>query len=168
MIDILLPFISNEQIDEISRLIQRQFLEYQRLANTSAFQRLFREEYQAHERQHSISWALKSAFPSDSIIAGLRVSCMRDGGGYRRPELRNANIIIHILSDKTKLQSKYLREKYALNENGFELPPVYCYFRVSAQDSFLKSLVLCVPDSDGEIIAEETLYERPRIEEVGA
>ncbi len=168
MIKELSSFITNEQIDIISNLIQERVRMYRNFTNKQEYQSMFLEEYKPHEKNHSVSWAIKGIFPSGKDVAGFQVKRIKDKGGHTRPELSNGKIIMHILSDKTDFNAKYLQEKYSLNSNGFDKPPIYCYIRFEVQNKWLQSLVLNVPDKNGKVIASETLFTKPDIKEVSA
>lgn len=165
----LKPYITDEQINEISSMIQGQFRDFCLDKKTKTHQKLYLEEYAPHKSTGSLTWALQSSFPSDKMAAGLQVKVCDCGGGHVRPELFNDKIIIHVVSNTADFKAKNLQENYyALNANGFGVAPVYCYLRYAALKNDRLSLHLCLPDKDGKVVASELLFETPEIKVLGA
>lgn len=69
MIRLLQNHITDAQVKGILDSIMRQYQKYLRLTNSKDFNDIFAEEYAPHKKQHSVSWAISSAFPSNSVIA---------------------------------------------------------------------------------------------------
>ena len=97
MIEFLRKHISDNEIREILKRIVDQYSKYKCLTNAPEFQNLFSEEYAPHKKQHGISWAISSAFPSGIMVANrLAVRRLKYGRGHTRPELFAQNIKLHI------------------------------------------------------------------------
>jgi len=163
MIKQLSNFVTNEQIEIIANRIREQFYKYRKLMNTTSIQELFPDEYAPHKKAHSFSWAVTGAFRSGTDIAGFHVHLLKYGRGHRRPELKNENIIFHILSNSTNFQAKYLKPYYKMNENRLSNQQVYGYFLFNIENDWLDSLELCVPDTNGTVFASEILFKIPHI-----
>lgn len=169
MIELLRDHISNEEIQEILRIITCQYGNYKRLINSPEFQDLFAEEYAPHKKQHGISWAISSAFPSNSRIANrLTVHRLEYGRGHTRPELFAQNIKLHILNKSTDFDASYLKECYALNSNGFTGIQLYCFIQFNIQHNQLVEVALCLPNENGRIVAKEILIDKPALMEIAA
>lgn len=163
MIQQLEGHITQEQIDTIVEIIIEQYKRYQRLVNSSQFLEIFAEEYAPHKRQHSISWAISSAFPSGTIIGDdLQVELLKYGRGHTRPILVNEQVELHILNRTTHFNASYLLERYSYNANGFLNDKLYCFIRFDVENRQLTNLTLCLPYENGVLI-EETLLDHPTI-----
>jgi len=169
LIEFLRNHISNEEIQEILKIITHQYGNYRRLTNLPEFQNLFAEEYAPHKKQHGISWAISSAFPSNSKIANrLTVRRLEYGRGHTRPELFAHNIKLHILNKSTDFDANYLKECYALNGNGFTGGQLYCFIQFSVQHNQLIEVALCLPNENGRIVAKEILIDKPALMKIAA
>lgn len=164
MIKQLIGHIAQEQVDAIVGTIISQYRRYLLLINSSTFSSIFSEEYKPHKRQHSVSWAISSAFPSNrSPIEGLGTNRLTYGKGHTRPELSNSAVAIHILNKTTHFQADYLKQYYQMNANGFTNSQLYCYFRFEVEKNHLTKIALCLPNEDGTIFEEETLLNEKAI-----
>lgn len=169
MIELLENHISNKEIQEILGIITRQYGNYRRLINLPEFQNLFAEEYAPHKKQHGISWAISSAFPSNSRIANrLTVRRLKYGRGHTRPELSARDIKLHILNESTDFNASYLKECYALNGNGFTGIQLYCFIQFSVHHNRLIEVALCLPNENGSIIAKEILINKSTLMRIAA
>lgn len=156
--------ISNHNIESIKNVIKAQYQKYLTLVNSPQFKQLFLEEYAPHKKQHSVSWAISSGFPSGSVVDGvLQVGCLRYGKGHTRPELKNERIVLHVLNKTTHFDADYLKDYYAMNDNGFQNEQLYCFVKFSVNNRRLQSVELCLPDKDGNIIEKETLIGLPEL-----
>lgn len=163
MIQQLEGHITENQINEIVRIIIDQYKKYCRLINCAQFLDIFSEEYAPHKENHSISWAISSAFPSESIVAeNLQVKRLKYGRGHTRPALVNEHIELHILNYTVNRDSKYLKERYAYNKNNFLNNKLYCFIMFKVENKQLVNLTLCLPDENG-IPIEETLLDKSAI-----
>lgn len=103
--------IKEQQINEIVHRIIVQYQKYLRFTKSKEYKDLFLEEYEPHEKQHSVSWAISSAFPSGNTICGdLSVSRLKYEGGHTRPLLSNDKIELHILNKSTDFNANYLKK----------------------------------------------------------
>lgn len=102
MIEQLDGHITEWQIESVVEIIRNQYQEYLNLTGSPAFTRIFAEEYAPHKRQHGVSWAISSAFPSGTMVANsLQVERLLYGKGHTRPILKNDTIELHILNKTT-------------------------------------------------------------------
>ena len=164
MIAKLQGHLTQNTIDTIVNMIKIQYREYLLFTNTERFVSVFSNEYAPHKRQHSVSWAISSAFPSGSKIDDtLNVECLTYGKGHKRPMLRNKDIIIHILNKTTHFDAKYLKEFYLNNVNNFMGEVLYCYFKFSVSHNRLMQVSLCLPDENGIVVNEEVLLDEQSI-----
>ena len=169
MIEFLRNHISDSEIREILKSIVNQYSKYKHLTNAPEFRNLFSEEYAPHKKQHGISWAISSAFPSGSIVANrLVVRKLKYGRGHTRPELFTQNIKRHILNKSTDFDASYLKECYALNGNNFTGVQLYCFIKFSIQHNQLVQVSLCLPDENGSIVAEEILVDKTALMQIAA
>lgn len=156
--------LTQAQVDGIKEIIVTQYRRYQRLTNSPEFQNLFLEEYRAHEKQHSISWAIASGFPSNrESVGGLQNICLKYSGGHTRPMLQNEHIVIHILNHTTHFDAQYLKTFYQMNSNHFTAEQLYCYFKFWVENKTLTKVMLCLPDETGKVVEKEVLLERNAI-----
>ena len=161
LIRLLKKHISDNEIEEILNIIKNQYRKYKHLVSSAEFQSLFSEEYAPHNKQHGISWAISSAFPSGSSIANrLTVRKLNYGRGHTRPELTASNIKLHILSNRTDFDATYLKECYKLNSNNFAGEQLYCFIKYTVSGKQLDGVSLCLPDENGEIVAEKILIDK--------
>lgn len=164
MIRQLKKHVSDEQIKTVVSMIMEQYKLYCSFINTSNAANLFRKEYASHYGQHCISWAIQSAFESNSIVAeDLKVRILKYGKGFARPELYNDKIKIHILSSETDPNANYLKELYRLNKNNFSNEQLYCIIKYNTRNNRLNSITLCLPDEMGRIIEKEKLLNSSNI-----
>lgn len=155
--------ITEAQLDVIKTTIQNQYAQYKRMTGLPEFQNLFRSEYGAHRKRHSVSWAINSAFVSGTIIAdNLTIKIDSDMGGHVRPVLENDRIIVHVLNESTNFQANYYQDFYAVND--FERNPdkLYCYIKYKESHDMekLTEVVLCLPNQNGTVVAEEVLLSK--------
>ena len=158
MIPSLQGHITDAQVQAILDIIVRQYRRYLRLTNSGEFNNVFAEEYAPHKKQHSVSWAISSGFPSKSVISdSLVVNCLRYGRGHTRPVLSNENIELMILNKTTHFQADYLRTRYLYNQHNFESQKLFAYIKFEVEHGQLKFVSLCLPDEMGNIIDEDML-----------
>ena len=158
MIEELQGHIIDKQIDEIVEIIIRQYRGYRNLINSPSFRQLFAEEYAPHKKQHTVSWAISSAFPSNTTIAdNLQISRLKYGRGHTRPLLSNDSIQMHILNTTSDFGANYLNTFYQKNSNQFSGETLYCYIKFQVKNQKLVSISLCLPNETGEIVHEEVL-----------
>ena len=94
--------ITECQIGPVVEIIRNQYHEHLNLTGSPAFTSMFAEEYAPHKRQHSVSWAISSAFSSGTMVANsLQVKRLLYGRGHTRPILKNDAIGLHILNKTT-------------------------------------------------------------------
>lgn len=164
MIHQLEGHITDRQINSILEIILEQYREYLRLTGTREFNRIFANEYAPHKRQHSVSWAISSAFPSNTIVAdNLQVTLLKYGKGHTRPVLNNDIIELMILNNTTHFDANYLQERYIYNSNQFTNDKLFAYVRFCVENKRLVDVRLCLPDENGNVIAEEILISRTAI-----
>lgn len=90
--------LTQAQVDGIKEIIITQYRRYQRLTNSPEFQNLFLKEYAPHKKQHSVSWAIASGFPSGrETVEGLQNLCLKYSGGHTRPMLQNEHTCLKIM-----------------------------------------------------------------------
>ncbi len=157
MIEQLINHIDQDTINQIVAMISGQYRSYLRLTNSPEFTRLFSEEYAPHKRQHSISWAISSAFPSGSHVGALVVSRLEYGRGHTRPVLCNEHIEVHVLNSSTHFDAKYLNDRYSYNADGFSREKLFCYIKFLVEHRRLKKVELCLPDEHGIVVHSELL-----------
>ena len=158
MIPSLQGHITDAQVQAILDIIVRQYRRYLRLTNSGEFNNVFAEEYAPHKKQHSVSWAISSGFPSKSVISdSLVVNCLRYGRGHTRPVLSNENIELMILNKTTHFQADYLRTRYLYNQHNFESQKLIAYIKFEVEHGQLKFVSQCLPDEMGNIIDEDML-----------
>ncbi len=156
MIDELAPYLSEEQINKIVGRIQMQYKRYKFFSDKAEASELFIDAYRAHKSSYALGWAIDSAFPPDTSIAGFSVSALHYGKGHVRPELRNGNLVVHILGNLVAVTPEYLKEYFSMNDKKQLSPPIYCYFRYyTVKDSIL--IDLCLPDCCGNLISCERI-----------
>ena len=164
MIRLLQSHITDAQVKVILDIIVRQYQKYLRLTNSKDFNDIFAEEYAPHKKQHSVSWAISSAFPSNSIIAdSLVVNCLYYGRGHTRPVLSNDNIELMILNKTTHFQADYLMTRYLYNQHNFECRKLFAYIKFGVERKQLTFVSLCLPDEKGNITEEDILLTRANI-----
>lgn len=165
MIRQLLGHVTQDEINLIVNVIIEQYVRYNRLTNSEDFKKLFSNEYASHNRQHSISWAISSAFPSNTTVGNkLSISCYKYSRNFTRPLLFNDKINILILNKTTHLNAKYLKKFYSMNSNNFCNNKIFCFFKFSVDNKKLTRISLCLPDDNGNIIQEEELLNKSQIE----
>lgn len=164
MVSKLRGHITEHTIEEVKNIIKFQYKQYLLLVNSPQFQQLFLAEYAPHKNQNSVSWAISSGFPSGSCVDKiLWVDCLKYGKGHTRPELRNKNIVMHILNSTTHFNADYLKEYYAMNDNFYQNEQLYCYIRFTVRAQKLQLVELCVPDSNGTVVEREILIRLPEL-----
>lgn len=164
MIKQLEGHLTEQQIQIIRNKIISQYREFRRLTGNPQFISLFSPEYAAHKKAYSLSWAIDSGFPSESIIAeNLHIKRLAYGMGHTRPQLENDKIVVHILKDTNDSNAKYLTEFFQKNKDGFNGEQLYCYFNFKTDREYLKKISLCLPDENGTVIAEEILLDNSKI-----
>ena len=169
MIQRLEGHIAQWQIDMIVDRIRNQYQEYLNLTGSPAFARIFAEEYAPHKRQHGVSWAISSAFPSNTTVAdSLQVERLLYGRGHTRPVLKNDRIELHILNKTTHFDADYLKERYKYNSNGFTGAKLFAYIKFSVENRKLVSVSLCLPDENGKVIEEVSLLSRDFLRKMAA
>ena len=169
MIEQLEGHIAEWQIEMVVEIIRNQYQEYLDLINTPAFTRIFAEEYAPHKRQHGVSWAISSAFPSNTTVANsLQVERLLYGKGHTRPVLKNDTIELHILNKTTHFTANYLKERYQNNANGFTGIKLFAYIKFSVENRKLVSVSLCLPDESGNVIEEVSLLNRDVLRRMAA
>lgn len=150
--------ITDAQIKAILDIIVKQYQRYLRFTQSKEFNGIFAAEYAPHKKQHSVSWAISSAFPSNSVVAeSLTVTCLHYGKGHTRPVLHNDNIELMVLNKTTHFQSKYLTERYLYNQHNFEGQRLFAYLKFEVAYKRLTSVSLCLPDEKGQVIQEDIL-----------
>lgn len=164
MIRLLQSHITDAQVKVILDIIVRQYQKYLRLTNSKDFNDIFAEEYAPHKKQHGVSWAISSAFPSNSIIAdSLVVNRLYYGRGHTRPVLSNDNIELMILNKTTHFQADYLMTRYLYNQHNFESQKLFAYMKFGVEHKQLTFVSLCLPDEMGNITEEDILLTRANI-----
>ncbi len=160
MIEQLREHIREQDIIEIVNIIQNQYRKYIRLTNTPQFMQIFSEEYMPHKRQHNISWAISSAFPSGTTVGELNITCLNYGKGHTRPVLSNDRIELHVLNSTTDFTARYLKDRYQYNANDFSKNKLFCYIKFHVVNERLKEVLLCLPNENGEVTYSEFLLTR--------
>ena len=160
MIKQLEGHISDGQINLIVDKIIKQYQRYLRLTRSEEFASIFAEEYAPHKRQHGVSWAISSAFPSGKSVGSLKVNRLKYEGGHKRPVLSNEFIEIHILNKTTNFNAKYLKQRYQYNLDNFTHKKLFVYIKFSVINKRLTTISLCLPDENGNIVDEMTLLDR--------
>lgn len=169
MIQQLEGHITERQIQMIVEIIETRYREYLNLMGNPEFTRIFAEEYAPHKRQHGVSWAISSAFPSNTIVAdSLQVQRLRYGKGHTRPALKNDTIELHILNRTTDFNANYLKERYKYNVNGFAGPKLFAFIKFSVDNKKLVSVSICLPDENGNVVEEEFLLTRDILHRMAA
>lgn len=163
MIDLLANHIEQATIDQVVNKISEQYRSFLRLTNSPEFTNLFSKEYAPHKKQHSISWAISSAFPSGSCVGELTVSRLKYGRGHTRPVLSSNRIEIHVLNSSTNFEAQYLRDRYVYNANNFSGEKLFCYIKFWAEQRRLKKIELCLPDERGAIVYCELLLNAEKL-----
>lgn len=160
MIKQLENHVSDAQINMIVDIIIKQYQKYLRLTSSEEFVSIFAEEYAPHKRQHSVSWAISSAFPSGKSVGSLKINRLKYEGGHKRPILSNEYIEIHILSKTTNFNAHYLKLRYMYNLNNFTSKKLFAYIKFSVNNKRLTTISLCLPDENGIIVDEMILLNR--------
>ena len=161
MIKQLKGHVSDLQINQIVDIIASQYQKYLRLTGSEEFSALFADEYAPHKRQHGISWAISSAFPSGNIVGTtLKVERLKYEGGHTRPVLSNESIELHILNNTTNFDAKYLKRRYMYNLNDFTQEKLFAYIKFSVKKKRLYYVSLCLPDENGNVVEEMILLDR--------
>lgn len=169
MITQLIGHITDEDVDEVVRLILRQYRGFLHVTEDEEFKKLFSDDYSAHRKKHSLSWAVQSAFiKGDILSSGIKIELNKDKGNYRRPELTSSKISMFVLSDTTDFNAFYLREKYSMNADAFSRQQLFCYFLFTEKKERLFELSLCLPNEYGEVIAKETLLSSSQLIKIAA
>ena len=164
MIQQLIGYLTQGQIDEILNIIMTQYRLFCHFIETADYRNLFAEEYAPHKRMHGVSWAIASGFSSNTdIIEGITISRKEYGKGHTRPELKNDRIVIHILNKTTHFHAEYLNEYYRMNNFEGQIEKMYCYFKFSVDHRKLKQVSLCLPDINGAVLVEDILLSTPEI-----
>ncbi len=157
MIKQLEKYINEKDIETIANVILNQYHNYVKTINTPEFNHLFSEEYASHKKQHSISWAIFSAFTIINKIGKLDVNKLVYGRGHSHPILSDDNIEIHILSSQTDFDAQYLQKCYKYNINNFTKKKLFCYIKFTANYNRLLKVELCLPNENGEIVNSEVI-----------
>ena len=169
MIQQLQGHITDNQIHEITRIICAQYREFLQLVRGIQFNRVFSDEYAPHNRQHSVSWAISSGFHSNTTIGDtLQISRLLYGRGHARPIISNDVIELLVLNKTTHFDANYLKERYRYNSNQFANNKLFAYIRFSVEQSRLIDVRLCLPDENGEVVAEMVLLDRQDIQNIAA
>lgn len=164
MIRLLQNHITDAQVKGILDIIVRQYQKYLRLTNSKDYNDIFAEEYAPHKKQNSVSWAISSAFPSNSVIAdSLVVNRLCYEGGHTRPVLTNDNIELMILNKTTHFYANYLMTRYLYNQHNFKNQKLFAYIKFGVENKQLTFVSLCLPDEKGNITEEDMLLTRANI-----
>lgn len=165
MIKQLMAHISQEQVNSIVNTIICQYFKYRKLIDSLDFKEVFLEEYTPHNKQFGLSWAISSAFPSQSTIDDtLHVSCYIYSKNFTRPLLSSESIKLMVLNKTTHFKADYLSDFYKMNENNFQGKQLFCYIKFSVDNKQLTKISLCLPDQNGDVIEEEVLLGRKQIQ----
>lgn len=169
MIKQLEGHITEHQLELITEMIREQYQRYLRLTGNQEFTSIFAEEYVPHRRQHGISWAIASAFPSNTMVDNsLKVERLLYGKGHTRPVLSNDAVELHILNKTTHFDADYLKQRYQYNDNGFSNKKLFAYIKFSVDHKKLIFVSICLPDKDGNVVAEEMLLSRDLLKRMAA
>ena len=169
MIKQLEGHITEKQVELIVTIIEEQYRKYLRLVGSHDFKNIFADEYAPHKRQHGVSWAIASAFPSDTLIGdSLKVDRLLYGKGHTRPILSNDTVELHILNETTRFDADYLKQRYQYNDNGFSNTKLFAYIKFSVDHRKLMLVSLCLPDKDGNVFKEEILLSRDYLKRIAA
>lgn len=164
MLEILRNHVTEEQLSAIVTCISNQYRDYLRYVKNPVSNRLFSEDYAAHRKKNTLSWAIFSAFPDKSVIHDqLMVSLTNDTSGHKRPLLSNEHIAIHINSDTADYGACYLKKFYNMNKQGCSSKKIYAYIKFQEKKNEMLSLTICVPDENGVVIAEEVLLSQEQL-----
>ena len=169
MIKQLKDHLTEHEIETILKIIKSQYKKFLRFTESTEFTSIFSDEYAPHKKQHTISWAISSAFPSGKIVGeSLVVERLLYGKGHTRPILSNKMIELHILNKTTDFESEYLKKRYQYNTNNFSLPKLFAYIMYEVKNKRLISITLCLPDETGVVIERELLMSRDVLQQLVA
>lgn len=169
MIEQLKNHITEEQLAIVLTTIKEQYKKYLQLTGSSDFTSIFADEYAPHKRQHSVSWAISSAFPSGTSIGdSLKIERLLYGKGHTRPILFNDLIELHILNRTTHFNADYLKQRYEYNAADFSNQKLFAFIKFSVEHRKLVSVSLCLPDKNGNVVAEEPLLGREMLKLMAA
>lgn len=169
MLDILRNHLTEKQLLAIVTRITNQYRDFLSYERNHTYKKLFSNDYAAHRKKNTLSWAIFSAFPDKSVLEGqLVVSLTNDSSGHKRPLLSNENIAIHINSDTANYNACYLSKFYELNGDGCTSKKIYAYIKFQEKKNKLLNLTICVPDEKGNIIAEEVLLNQEQLLKLAA
>lgn len=163
MIEILKRHITQKQINEIVARIIDRYKEYRQLINKHDINKIFLEEYAPHKKQNTVSWAISSAFPSNTFIEDIKVVCLKYGRGHTRPEFESETAKFHVLNKTTDFEADYLNECYKMNQNWDKNKKIYFYFKFVVRENQLVKISICLPDEYGKVIKEEILVDNVEI-----
>ena len=169
MIKQLQGHITEYEINLILGKIKNQYQMFLRLTGSREFTSIFADEYAPHKRQHSVSWAISSAFPSGTTIGdSLEVERLVYGKGHTRPILKNETIELHILNKTTHFDASYLKQRYKYNSDNFKQEKLFAYVKFAVENKRLVSVLLCLPDATGKVVEKETLISRDVLQLIAA
>lgn len=163
MLDQLQGHLTDEEVLAIRNVIIGKYIDYRRLVDGAHFRSVFAEEYAPHNRQFGVSWAIASAFPSQTTLSSFRVSRILYGKGHTRPCLSNDRIELMILNATTHFNADYLCDRYMYNAKCFSNEKLFAYIKFAVDHRKLTRISLCVPNEQGKVIAEEILLDRNAI-----
>jgi hypothetical protein len=98
----------------------------------------------------------------------LKVERLLYGKGHTRPVLSNDAVELHILNKTTHFDADYLKQRYQYNDNGFSNKKLFAYIKFSVDHKKLIFVSICLPDKDGNVVAEEMLLSRDLLKRMAA
>lgn len=161
MIEQISGHITEKQVLEILKSIITRYKKFLKLMASVNFQTLFSDEYSSHRKRNTATWAIYSAFTNKkNFSGGLRACCFKYAKGHTIPKLENDSILILIMSSHCDFSSQYLQQFYMQNAENFTHEKLFCYFKFEInRDDRLCEISLCLPDENGNVIAQEVLVE---------
>lgn len=161
-------FITDSQIQEIICTILNACIKYREF--NKQCKDLFYEPYTTMRKKFSVTSAVLSAFsPIQCHITGFSVRNIYYGlhNQLAQPELMSDNAVLQIYSNGSDLKSNPIKENSKKYNCDLTTKPIFLVvvFFVN-KESLLSKIQIKLPNADGEIIEEETIYEIPKCIEI--
>lgn len=164
----LSKYMTISQIQEIVRTISTACIRYR--AFDEKFQELFYTPYTTMRKKGAVTSAVLSAFsPEQCQIVGFTSQDIYYGLNEKlaQPELVSDNVVLQIYSNGSDLSGKPIKERSKMYNRDLTTSPIFLIVVFSAsKEGLLSRIQLKLPNADGEIINEETIYELPKCIEI--
>ena len=121
--------------------------------------RLIDEEYANHSVAYRNKARLYSVFTRNRVVDGLTVEPWKYNGGHVAPALLSETARIHVLSDAANIGMSSHDEFLRLNRDIIDAQRLFFVLQFKQmQNGDVEAINFLLPDAEGEILHQESLY----------